>query len=157
MEDILQSSEALRMTNFELELNESAKGFLKEAARWAYFLSILGFIGVGLMVVLAIFAGTIFGAIGHMIPGMGMFGSAFGIIISIFYLLVAALYFFPVYYLYKFALNAKAAFQNKETESLSSAFSYLKSHYKFIGIMMISIMCFYGLVLVFAIIAAVAR
>ncbi|TDD97388.1 hypothetical protein [Flavobacterium cellulosilyticum] len=157
MENSLEPSEESLIDNFELQLNESAKGFLKETAKWAYFLSILGFIGVGLMVVLAVFAGTIFGVIGHMMPGMGMFGSGIGIVISIFYLLIAALYFFPVYYLYKFASNAKKAFLNIDSELLSTSFKYLKSHYKFIGIMMISIMCLYGLIIVFAVIAAIAR
>jgi hypothetical protein len=138
-------------------LNESAKTFLKEGVKWAYFLSILGFIGVGLIVALSVFVGTIFGKIGHMMPGMGMFGSAFGIIISIFYLLLAALYFFPVYYLYKFASNAKTALLNSNSESLSTSFSYLKSHYKFIGIMMISILCLYGMGIVIVIIAALAH
>lgn len=158
MEEILQTSEESGEVNFELELNETAKGFLKEVAKWAYFLSILGFIGVGLMVVLAVFAGTIFGTLGSMMPGgMGMFGSAFGIIISIFYLLMAALYFFPVYYLFKFSSNAKLAFQNKDSETLSTSLMYLKSHYKFIGILMISILSLYGLIIVFGIIAAIAR
>jgi hypothetical protein len=159
MEETLQSSEESGATNFELELNQSAKGFLKETAKWAYFLSILGFIGVGLMVVIAIFAGTIFGVIGNMMPGeiAGKIGAAFGIIITIFYLLLAGLYFFPVYYLYKFASNAKTALQKEDTETLTTSFQYLKSHYKFIGILMASILCLYGLVIVFGIIAAIAR
>ena len=87
----------------ELHLNDSAKGFLRETAKWAYFLSILGYIMVGFIVVAAIFAGAIFTTIGHMMPveQMGMFSSAFGIIMTVVYLLLAALYFFPIYYLNK--------------------------------------------------------
>ena len=33
-------------------MNESAKRFLKEAAKWAYFLSILGYVGIGFIVVI---------------------------------------------------------------------------------------------------------
>jgi hypothetical protein len=143
----------------ELELNESAKEFLREAAKWAYFLSILGFIGIGLIVLAAIFAGTIFSAIGSMTPGEigGKIGSAFGIIITVVYLLIALLYFFPIYYMNKFASNAKTALQENDTETLSISFEYLKSHYKFIGIMMLTMMCLYGLIIVFGIIAALAR
>lgn len=36
--------------NFEMKLNESAKDFLKETAKWAYFLSIIGYIGIGFIV-----------------------------------------------------------------------------------------------------------
>ena len=37
-----------------LELNQLAKDALKEGAKWTFFLSIMGFIGVGLMVLAAI-------------------------------------------------------------------------------------------------------
>ena len=46
--------------NFEMRLNKSAKDFLKETAKWAYFLSILGYIGIGIIVLVALFAGTLF-------------------------------------------------------------------------------------------------
>jgi hypothetical protein len=42
-----------------LYLNQEAQVF-KETAKWALFLSILGFVGVGFMVILALFIGTIF-------------------------------------------------------------------------------------------------
>lgn len=85
--------------NFEMKLNESAKDFLKEAAKWAYFLSILGYIGIGFIVFAALFAGTLFSTMGKMNPAMGMMGSSFGIVMAVVYLLIAALYFFPVYYI----------------------------------------------------------
>ena len=143
---------------FELQLNESAKGFLRETAKWAYFLSILGYIGIGFIVLIAIFAGSIFATVGTMMPGgMGGLGSSFGIIMTVMYLLIAALYFFPVYYLNKFASNAKIALRDNDSKSLASSFEYLKSHYKFIGIMMVALLCLYGLIIVFAIIGALAR
>jgi len=43
-------SEIEAIEEFELQLNESAKGFLKEATKWAYFLSILGYIGIAFIV-----------------------------------------------------------------------------------------------------------
>ncbi len=141
----------------ELQLNESAKGFLKEAAKWAYFLSILGFIGIGLIVILAFFAGTIFSTMRNMPNEMGGFGSSIGIILTVVYLFIAGLYFFPVYYLNKFATNAKTALQENDTESLSTSFEYLKSHYKFIGIMSVTVLCLYGLIIVFAMITTLAR
>lgn len=135
---------------FELQLNESAKGFLRETAKWAYFLSILGYVGIGFIVLVAIFAGTIFATLGTMMPGgMGGLGSAFGIIMTVMYLLLAALYFFPVYYLNKFASNAKIALRDNDSKSLASSFEYLKSHYKFIGIMSLIVLSLYALILVF--------
>lgn len=142
----------------ELHLNDSAKGFLRETAKWAYFLSILGYIMVGFIVVAAIFAGAIFTTIGHMMPveQMGMFSSAFGIIMTVVYLLIAALYFFPIYYLNKFSSNLKRAIKNKDSLTLANSFEYLKSHYKYIGIMAVVTLSFYVLFIIGAIVVALA-
>jgi hypothetical protein len=135
---------------FELQLDQTAKGFLQETAKWAYFLSIIGFIGIGLMVLLAVFAGTIFSAMGN-VPGMGGY---FGTMMGVFYFVFAAIYFFPVLYLNKFATNAKRAFRENDTEALTASLGYLKSHYKFIGILMIAVVALYALIFVFGIVGA---
>ncbi|WP_281231940.1 DUF5362 family protein [Flavobacterium gelatinilyticum] len=139
---------------FELHLDQSAKDFLKEIGKWAYFLSILGFVGIGFFVIFAIFAGAIFSQLGSSIPGFGMYGGSFGTIMAVFYLAFAAIYFFPVYYLFKFASNIKRAFSENDSEALSTSLGYLKSHYKFIGILMICMLALYGLFFVFAMLGA---
>lgn len=141
---------------FELQLNESAIGFLKEAAKWAYFLSILGYIGIGFIVLLAIFAGALFAFIGNLSREMTNFGALGGSFISALYLIIAVFYFFPVYYLNKFATNAKIALRDNDAKSLALSFEYLKSHYKFIGVMALIILSLYALILVFVVIAAIA-
>lgn len=141
---------------FEMKLNESAKDFLKETAKWAYFLSILGYIGIGFIILAALFAGTLFSAMGKMNPAMGMMGSSFGMAMAVVYLLIAALYFFPVYYLNKFASNAKAALNTNDSETLTTSFRYLKSHYKFIGIMTLVVFSLYLLMFVGMIIGRMA-
>ncbi|MDQ6472127.1 hypothetical protein RB619_15860 [Flavobacterium sp. LHD-80] len=140
--------------NFEMQLDQSAKDFLKETAKWAYFLSILGFVGIGFFVLIAIFAGAFFSTMGAAMPGMGAYGGSFGALMSFFYLLIAAVYFFPVYYLFKFSSNAKRAFRENDSEALSSSLGYLKSHYKFIGILMVSILVLYALFFLLAITGA---
>lgn len=139
---------------FELHLDQSAKDFLKETAKWAYFLSILGFVAVGLFVVIAIFAGAIFSAFGSTMPGTGAFTGSFGVMMSIMYLVLAAIYFFPVFYLFKFSSNAKKAFRENDSEVLTASFGYLKSHYKFVGILTISMLVLYGLFFVIAMMGA---
>lgn len=140
---------------FDLQLNESAKGFLKETAKWAYFLSILGYIGIGFIVLAAVFAGALFAFIGNLSREMNNFGAMGGSFISAFYLIIAAFYFFPVYYLNKFASNAKIALRDNDSKLLADSFEYLKSHYKFIGILSLIILSLYALIIVFVVIAAV--
>jgi hypothetical protein len=139
---------------FELQLDQTARDFLKETAKWAYILSIIGYVGIGLMLLLAVFAGSIFSSMGSTMPRMGGMGGSFGIIMAFVYIFLAAIYFFPIYYLNKFAVNAKRAFRDNDSEALTNALGYLKSHYKFIGILMLAIMALYGLIFVFAILGA---
>jgi len=141
---------------FELQLNESARGFLKETAKWAYFLSILGYVGIGFIVLAAVFAGALFAFLGNLSREMNNFGAMGGSFISAFYLMIAVFYFFPVYFLNKFASNAKLALKDNDAKSLAASFEYLKSHYKFIGIMALIILCLYALIMVFVVISAIA-
>ena len=87
---------------------------------------------------------------------MGAMGSSFGKVMAVVYLLIAALYFFPVYYMNKFEPTAKAAFTNNDSKILTTSFRYLKSHYKFIGIMALVIFALYLLMFVGMIVTGMA-
>ena len=103
-----------------------------------------------------LFAGTLFSSIGKMNPAMGAMGSYFGVIMAVVYFLIAALYFFPVYYLNKFASNAKIAFKNNDEDALTTSLRYLKSHYKYIGIMVLVIFSLYFLLIIGMIVGGIA-
>lgn len=113
----------------DLHISRQSESFLKETAKWARFLSILGFIGIGLIVLLAFFIGAFMNMMGG---GSLPFPPA---IFSFLYLLVAALYFFPVLYLFRFANYTRQALRTGDQATLDDAFSNIKSHYKFIGIL----------------------
>ncbi len=151
LKTFLLMEETSAFEKFELQLDSTAKDFVKEIAKWAYFLSILGFIGIGLLLLIAVFAGAIFSAMGSTMPGMGAYGGSFGAAMGAIYFLMAAFYFFPVFYLFKFSSNAKKAFRDNDSEALTTSFGYLKSHYKFIGILMIVLLAIYALFFLFAI------
>jgi hypothetical protein len=133
--------------NNEMHLNASALEFLKESAKWSKFLAIMGFIGIGFMVLAAIFMGTIMSLL-PMGGGMGVTEAMPFTFISILYIIIAGLYFFPVYYLYKYANDTKIAIQNNDSELLSTGLGFLKSHHKFLGIMMIVILSLYVLMFI---------
>lgn len=88
--------------NSKFYLNEDSKGFLKETAKWAYFLSILGFVIVGLMLLLAAFIGTIFSRFDGMGGEAAMLQRMGGGFIGLIYVAIAALYFFPIYFCFNF-------------------------------------------------------
>ncbi|MDG1039851.1 MAG: hypothetical protein P8H13_09600 [Polaribacter sp.] len=135
----------------ELKLNESAIGFLKETAKWANFLAIMGFVGIVLMVLIAFFMGTLFTAL----PNADELPYA-GPIMIITYLIVAFLYFFPILYMYRFATKMKVALNRNNQEVLNDALMNLKSHYKFIGILTIVFLAFYTVILLLGLIAGLA-
>ena len=125
----------------ELRIDAAAKSFLGEAAKWTTFLSILGYIGIGFMVLAAI----VLFAVGSSISMGPMAG---GIWMGVFYLALAAFYFIPINLLYKFSSNMKTALRSNDQVSLVKAFEYLKSHYKFIGILTIVLIGIYILAVV---------
>ena len=132
-----------------LAISSEIAAFLVETGKWAKFISILGFIGIGFMVIMAFFMGSIMSLAGA--AEMASFPSG---IITFVYLILGGLYFFPVYYLYKFSNNISTAIYRKDNQQLHTAFEYLKSHYKFIGILMIIILSMYALMIVGSIITA---
>jgi len=135
----------------QLTITKEAKSFLKETAKWAKFLSILGFILIGLLLVLAVFSTTIFDMAAKMQPNVP---ANLGLIMTVTYLICALIYFFPVYYLWQFSSNMKKALTTKNDETLAKAFEMLKSHYKFIGVFTVITISLYILVIIFAMMGA---
>lgn len=129
----------------QLTLTSTSKSFLKETAKWTSFLSILGFILITLMLVLAAFSSTIFNMVAKMQPGIP---ESLGLSLAITYLVLSIIYFFPVYYLLQFSRKMKKALATKNDETLASAFKMLKSHYKFIGVFTIITLSLYALLFI---------
>ena len=136
----------------QLTLTSASKKFLKETAKWAFFLSIIGFLLIFLMLILAVFANTIFSMVA-MQPGIP---ENIGMIMTITYLVLAVIYFFPVYYLIQFANKMKKAIATKNDETLAASFEMLKSHYKFLGVFTIITISLYILLIIFTSMGALA-
>ncbi|QTE23431.1 DUF5362 family protein [Polaribacter cellanae] len=134
----------------ELTLTSSAKSFLKETAKWAKFLSILGFIVVALMLLGSFFIGSIYN---NMPQAQGIPMNLGGIMTGA-YIVFALIYIFPVYYLYQFSVKMKNALVSKDDAVLAKAFEMLKSHYKFIGVLAIIVLSLYALAFIIGIIGA---
>lgn len=134
-----------------LELNSIAVDALRESAKWSMFLAILGFIGIGFMIIAAIFMGSVM----SFLPDDGTPMGAMKGFISIIYIIFAALYFPPTYYLFKYASDMKKALINSNSESVTNALVSLKSHHKYLGVSIIVFISLYfvgiiGMVIFFA-------
>lgn len=127
---------------FELQLDQPSAAFLGEAAKWAKFLAIIGFIFSAFALIAALFAGSMMST---MMSSAGAgFGSRFGGgFIAAFYLIAAAVNFFPCLFLYRFASQFQDSIRNHEQNKLYDSFKNLKSFFKFIGILTIIVIAVY--------------
>ncbi|HMH23962.1 MAG TPA: DUF5362 family protein [Puia sp.] len=125
---------------FELAVDNISSSYLKETAKWAKFLSIIGFITCGFLVLIALFAGSLFSNLGQA-SGFGMLGAGFGAVFTVIYLIIAALYFFPCLYLFNFAAKMQVALRSNDQDQLTQSFKNLKSCYRFVGILTVIWLC----------------
>ena len=126
----------------EITLTSGAKNFLRETAKWGKFLSILGFIALGLMLMGSFFIGAFY----NTTPQADIMPFDLGIVVTLIYIVVALIYIFPIYYLYQFSAKMKEALISKDDAVLVTAFEMLKSHYKFIGVFTIITVSIYLLI-----------
>jgi hypothetical protein len=135
---------------FDLQLDPAGIEYLREGAKWAKFIAIMGFIFCGLMVLVALFAGTMITAY------MGSAGASplSGGFVTVIYLAFAALWFVPCLYLFRFASNMQTAVRSNEQQTFVNALKNLKSHFKFIGILLIVTLAIYVVAIIGVVIFA---
>lgn len=146
---IRETLDDLSMDNNQFVVTDQAKQFLQEIAKWAKFLSIVGLIGMGLMVLMGLFTSVFMASMGANLPSSSGMPAGMGAFFGLFYVVIAVIYFFPLYYLLKFANTTKAALRADDSQALTEALGFLKSHYKFIGIFTAILLGLYALILVF--------
>jgi len=131
----------------DLIIDNRIKLFLAETSKWANFLSIIGFVMLGLMVIVSF----VMIAMTASILGAEALG------IGVMYLFMVALYFFPTLYLFKFARKIKAGILSTSQEDMTQGFENLKKLFKFMGILMIVLLGFYALVLLISLFAGLSN
>ena len=120
-------------------------------------LAVLGFVVMGLAVLLVVFAGafvaTLTGTSGLRGSGVSAPAAGFGAAFQfIFLILMVALYFFPCLFLFHFANKMKTALAANDQETLNISFQNLKKFFRFIGILTIIVLAFYAIIILFAVI-----
>ena len=142
---------------FGFGIDQSSRTHLSEAAKWAKFLAIVGFVMCGLIVVIAIFAGSFLATMmtseGYRSATTGLTGGM-GAFIAIFYIGIAILFFFPYLSLFRFATRMKTALNTNDQLTLNTSFQNLKIMFRYVGILTIVMLSFYALVILMLIITA---
>lgn len=135
-----------KAANAEFKISGNTLGHMSETAKWAHFLSIIGFIGIGLLFLVGIVA---------MLAGTSM-GRDEGPALFFIYAIMGVLYFFPAYFLFLFATKFKEALKENDQSSVDVSIENLKNLFKFSGILTIVVLSIYILIFFVAIVAAVA-
>ncbi|NOQ74983.1 MAG: hypothetical protein GQ574_23420 [Crocinitomix sp.] len=123
-----------------LVINEQIKTELRKTAKWTTFLAVLGFIAIGVMVLSSLYM------LSNASSGYGYFSEQL-FAMGVTYIIVAIIYFFPVYFLMKFSTKMKDALGLGGQMSLNEAFGYMRKQYQFVGILAIVIISIYIIVI----------
>jgi hypothetical protein len=135
----------------KLMISQGSRSVLVEASKWAKFLGITGYCLVGLIVLISfsmLFVSSSFLEGTNLHMGMSI------ILMWIFYLAIAVIYFIPTNYLYRHAVSLRLAIERNDQRQLDSAFENLKSLFKFMGIFTIITLGLYLIAIFFAFLGA---
>lgn len=139
---------------FDIQIDQSAKVHLTEAAKWAKFLAVFGFICCGFIVLVGIFFGTFISMFsswyGENNPysQLPVSSPGFGAGMAVLYILIALIYFFPCLFLFRFATKMKAAITANDQQVLNVSFQNLKAAIRFVGILTIIMLAFWLLAII---------
>lgn len=132
------------LLNQDLQFNPRIFSFLKESARWSKFLSIVGFITTGFILLIAFFVPAF---IKHFseeeFPQFNISSSITGIVINFF--ILALFVFIPSLFLLRFSDKMKEALEQINQISFEESFENLKGLFKFYGILTIIVLSLYGI------------
>jgi hypothetical protein len=132
--------------NRKIEIEQSTLKQLNTARKWAMFLAIIGFIFLGIMIVVGLIAGTFLKTFSSGDNSFGLSDSL--MIISI--ILLALIYFFPVLFLFRFSKYISRAIQNLDKLQFHKAIKNLKLYFAYIGILIIIVLSIYLVILIVA-------
>ncbi len=127
-------------------LTDEINGYLTETAKWGKFLAIVGYVGMGLLLLIAMFSIVGFSAINKL--SQTKFPMGF---VGVIYIAFAVVYYFPVTYLYRFSIQVRDGVNTKNQDTVTTGFQNLKSLFKFLGIFTIVILSMYVLILLAAV------
>lgn len=130
----------------KMEIGPEALKNLNATRRWTMFLSVLGFIFLGLLIIVGVATSTFLTAFKSKEVNLGIPES----LMIILFIIIAAIYFFPVLFLFSFSRSMRDAIHNRDKLKLDKAFKNLRTYFTYIGIMVIIVLSVYFLVLVLA-------
>ena len=131
----------------ETGISQQVLRLLAGTKPWVRFLSVLIFIGAGLMVLLAVVLFVVGGSGFTAGSEIGMFTGGLGTAFAIFYGLLALLYIYPAVKLWKYATYIGQLLNSGSTLDLEAALDQQRAFWKFTGIIALIFVVLYGLII----------
>ncbi|WP_237028703.1 DUF5362 family protein [Pedobacter steynii] len=153
MEDF-EEKEPVQEENEILVITEDIRSYIYDTAKWAKFLSVIGFVFCVLIVICAFFVPAVISSMTAM-GGQSPVTQIAPAVLTVTYLLIGLLYFYPSLMLFKYATAAQKAVLFLDQSSLGIAMSKMKSFFKFWGVFTIVIISFYVIGILFAVVAGI--
>lgn len=126
-----------------LQISEQTAVVLSQSARWAKFLSIVGFVMTGFMILASFILPGLLARNTYAMPDMVF--PVQGLRIN--FIIMAVLLFIPCLFLFRFSTRMKEALENNRQDLFEDSFQNLKSTFKFYGIVTIIVLSIYTLAL----------
>lgn len=145
------------LLNNDLQVSPQGLSYLTECARWGKFLAIMGFILSGFLVIIAFIIPAVFTELPPYNTMPSSFSSGMKVGMTIVYLILALMMFFPCFYLYKFSVKMQSAVKTVSQENFDESLMSLKSMFKFYGVFTIVILSVYALIIIGTIITTAMR
>lgn len=130
----------------KIEIGPDTLNNLNATWKWTMFLSVFGFIFLGLMIGIGLVTSTFLTAFKTSDTNLGIPET----LVIIIFILTAVIYFFPVFFLFRFSKNIRDAIQKTNNRKLARAFRNLRIYFAYIGIMIIAGLCIYFVALIAA-------
>lgn len=119
---------------------------LNATRKWTTFISVLGFIFLGLLIFIGAITGTFLTAFKSKETNLGIPES----IMLLIFALTAVIYFFPVFFLFRFSRHTRNAVQKNDRDEFFKASKNLRAFFTYIGVMAIIVITVYIVALVVA-------
>jgi hypothetical protein len=130
----------------KIEIEQETLKHLNTTRKWAMFLAIIGFIFLGLVLIIGVLAGTF-------LTAFSSGGKTIGISDSLMFipvLILSVIYFFPILFLFRFSKHSSHAIQNLDNKAFNKAIKNLKFYFVYVGVIIIVIFTLYFAFLVVA-------
>ncbi len=140
--------------DFRIGLTQESIDHLTKLRKWTAFLSILAFIGLGVLILIGFSFPLIFKFLGRDTPTTSMFPT---MLFGFLYVLISTIYFFPILFLYQFSRWAKRSLTSLDPNALAIALKYLKDHYSYMGILAVILIALYAVGLLIVVLVTLIR